>query len=454
MRRDEGAREHLDGHVAAADRDASLADIDRLSAWFGGHALTIAAVRRLLRAVSGRPLVVDVGGGRGDFARRLARAARRRGQRLRIVVLDRDLEGLGLAAVVCRRYPEVSRVCADASALPFRDEGVDVAVSSLVLHHLSPEAAVSSLHAMRAAAGAGVVVNDLLRTRLSWLLVVVATQGLRATRVLPSRRSAVGTTRLRARRTPGALREGGLAAPAHPTVPDPRPLGGGDLVTMTSHHDVVVIGAGPAGAACAILLAERGLAVTHHRSRPFTPDEDLWRVPESGRRAHSRPSRGAQGDRPCRGRPPRRDADHRTRRAVARRPLPSAGRSGGHIATAPWPLSARSSTVPSPTGCARCPSISASRCASPTSSWSATGWWGSTRSTAMGAATISGRRSSSAPTAGPRSWPNVSDAGGRIVCGARPGDLHQRTVRLPRPRRDLRRSARLRDPQPGGAKTA
>jgi SAM-dependent methyltransferase len=176
MRRDEGAREHLDGHVAAADRDASLADIDRLSAWFGGHALTIAAVRRLLRAVSARPLVVDVGGGRGDFARRLARAARRRGQRLRIVVLDRDLEGLGLAAAVCRRYPEVSRVCADASALPFRDEGVDVAVSSLVLHHLSPEAAVSSLHAMRAAAGAGVVVNDLLRTRLSWLLVVVATR--------------------------------------------------------------------------------------------------------------------------------------------------------------------------------------------------------------------------------------------------------------------------------------
>ncbi|MGH7333204.1 MAG: methyltransferase domain-containing protein [Candidatus Rokuibacteriota bacterium] len=179
MRREEGAREHLDGRVAPADRNASLADIDRLSAWFGGHALTIRAVRRLLRAAPPRPgrsVVVDVGGGRGDFARRLAGTVRRRGQRIRIVILDRDLEGLGLAGAVCGVYPDIVRVCADASALPFRNAGVDVAVSSLVLHHLSPEAAVASLEAMRAAAAVGVVVNDLLRTRLSWLLVVVATR--------------------------------------------------------------------------------------------------------------------------------------------------------------------------------------------------------------------------------------------------------------------------------------
>jgi len=179
MRREEDAREHLDGLVPQADRDASLADIDRLSAWFGGHALTIGAIRRLLRtapARPGRPVVVDVGGGRGDLARRLARAARRRGQRIRIVILDRDLEGLALAAPVCGLYPEIMRVCADAGALPFRDEGVDVAVSSLVLHHLSPAAAVSNLEAMRTAAQCGVVVNDLLRTRFSWLLVVLATR--------------------------------------------------------------------------------------------------------------------------------------------------------------------------------------------------------------------------------------------------------------------------------------
>lgn len=177
MRREAEARECLDGPVPPADRDASLADIDRLSAWFGGHALTLGAVRRLLASAPERvPVVVDVGGGRGDLARRLAHSAARRNQRLRIVILDRDLQGLALAACACRAHPEIARVCADATALPFRDEGVDVIATALVLHHLSPEEAVSSLGAMRAAARLGVVVNDLLRTRLAWLLVVVATR--------------------------------------------------------------------------------------------------------------------------------------------------------------------------------------------------------------------------------------------------------------------------------------
>jgi ubiquinone/menaquinone biosynthesis C-methylase UbiE len=160
------------------DRDRALADIDRLSAWFGGYALTIRAVRDLLRGAGrdGRvPVVVDVGGGRGDLARRLVQRVRREGRRIRLVLVDRDETALALAGAASRDCPEILRVCADAAALPFRDEAVDVAMTSLVLHHLPPEAVVAGLESMRAAARRGVVVNDLLRTRLSWLLVVVAT---------------------------------------------------------------------------------------------------------------------------------------------------------------------------------------------------------------------------------------------------------------------------------------
>ena len=178
MQREECRQEWLDGPLPRRDRDAAVDDIERLGAWFGGYALTIRAVRRLLHGVSaeGRVgIVVDVGGGQGGLARRLVRAMRRRGDGVRVVLLDRDLEGLALAGDACRAWPEIWRVCADATALPFRDEGVDVTTSSLVLHHLSPDAAVANLTAMRAAAHLGVVVNDLLRTRLVWLFVVVGT---------------------------------------------------------------------------------------------------------------------------------------------------------------------------------------------------------------------------------------------------------------------------------------
>ncbi len=169
MRRAEGAREHLDGAVPAADREASLADIDRLNAWFGGYRLTLRAIERLARAAGrARPLVVlDVGGGRGDFARRLQAQARRWGRPVRVIVVDRaPAPGPG----------GVTRVRADATALPFRRGAADVVTASLLLHHLEPDAAVRCLADMRASARLGVVVNDLLRTRLTLALVWLTTR--------------------------------------------------------------------------------------------------------------------------------------------------------------------------------------------------------------------------------------------------------------------------------------
>jgi SAM-dependent methyltransferase len=179
MQRAAGALEHLDRPVPPAARDASLADIDRLNAWFGGYALTLRALDRLVRRAStSRPLlVVDVGGGRGDFARRLTEYARRCRRAVHVVVVDRDPD---LLAVARRAVPpNVSLVRAEATALPFREAGVDVVTMSLTLHHMEPDAAVASLGEMSSAARGAIVVNDLWRSRLSLALVWLATRVLR-----------------------------------------------------------------------------------------------------------------------------------------------------------------------------------------------------------------------------------------------------------------------------------
>jgi len=176
MRRAETALECLDRPVPAADRNASLADIDRLNHWFGGYALTLKAVWRVAaRVPADRPLlVIDVGGGRGDFARRLLRDASRRGRAVRVVVLDRDADLLALASRGA--HPNLTVVRAEATALPLREGSADVVTMSLTLHHLPADAAATSLAEMRAVARLGVVINDLLRAPLSFVLVWVATR--------------------------------------------------------------------------------------------------------------------------------------------------------------------------------------------------------------------------------------------------------------------------------------
>lgn len=177
MRRAEDAVEILDRPTPAADRAASLADIERLNAWLGGDVLTLrhaaAVLARLPRGRVAR--ILDVGTGGGALAARLVRWGRRAGRPLRVIALDRDPAG-GRLARRAAAYPEIAVVRGDAAALPIAAGAVDLVVSSLVLHHLPPDAAAAALAEMTRAARLGFVVNDLLRSRFGVLLVWLATR--------------------------------------------------------------------------------------------------------------------------------------------------------------------------------------------------------------------------------------------------------------------------------------
>jgi ubiquinone/menaquinone biosynthesis C-methylase UbiE len=180
MRRATGAREYLDGRVPPADLAATLADLDRLNAWFGGHALSLARVRRVAAAVPRDHVLrlVDVGGGDGAFARCVARWARRRRRRVRVLVVDADETTARLAAAACAAYPEIAIVRADARELPFAAGAADLVHAGLTLHHLEPDAAVPALREMRRVGGGRLVINDLARTPLALGLVWLVTRVL------------------------------------------------------------------------------------------------------------------------------------------------------------------------------------------------------------------------------------------------------------------------------------
>jgi len=175
-----GALEIIDGPrpVAFDDMACCMKDIARVNGLFGGRMVTMIHVKRLFAALpADHPItVLDVGTGAGDIPRALVRWARGEGRRIRVFALDRDADTLKIAAQVVRAYPEITFLRGDALSLPIRPGSVDLTISAMTLHHLEPEAGVRYLAEMDATARVGMIVNDLVRSRVAHAVVWLITR--------------------------------------------------------------------------------------------------------------------------------------------------------------------------------------------------------------------------------------------------------------------------------------
>jgi ubiquinone/menaquinone biosynthesis C-methylase UbiE len=157
--------ELLDGERLDPDElRVNLREMAMLNRLPGGTGDSVRATIRLLDRAAAAS-VVDVGTGSGDFARRLLQ--RRPAQ---ITAVDLRSEVLEIAARNLRGRDGVTLLQADARALPLADDTADVVHASLLIHHFDPADAVSALREMRRVARRGVVVNDLRRGRLAFVL--------------------------------------------------------------------------------------------------------------------------------------------------------------------------------------------------------------------------------------------------------------------------------------------
>ena len=167
-----GVDELLDGPLDdPAALAANLRDLARINRITGGTRLS----ERAIEALVGRAdvtTILDVGTGGADIPMTLLARAGSAGRRLTITATDSRAEILAAAR---RARPAIDRVrglelaLADGRRLPYSDGAFDVAHTSLVIHHLDPDDAVTFLRELRRVARRGVVVNDLVRGRLAWV---------------------------------------------------------------------------------------------------------------------------------------------------------------------------------------------------------------------------------------------------------------------------------------------
>ena len=162
--------ELLDGDdVSSSEAEASLADIEWVHRRLGGRSLVRRRLLPLLATLPARQgvlSVLDLGCGSGHVGRDLLAAAAESGVRLRVLGLDRKTSHV-------RLVDRGTAVAADALRLPFRDQSVDVVLSTLFLHHFAPAEMAELLAESRRVAAAAVVTLDLSRHRLALAAIAV-----------------------------------------------------------------------------------------------------------------------------------------------------------------------------------------------------------------------------------------------------------------------------------------
>lgn len=159
-----GAEELLDSPTHDPELlGQSLAHVAAVNRWLGGRR---ALLRTLAPRLRGGLRILDVGTGSGDLPRAIARLARRRATPVHITATDVHPQMRERAEAACRGFPEITIAPADALALPFEPDAFDVALLSMVLHHLDDADAVAALREAARVAPT-VIVNELHRTRLN-----------------------------------------------------------------------------------------------------------------------------------------------------------------------------------------------------------------------------------------------------------------------------------------------
>jgi SAM-dependent methyltransferase len=146
-----------------------------INLWLGGWwSVRQALAAAMPREAWQRAVILDVAAGGGDIARRVARAYRRK--HIRLLTLDLHPVTLEYARRRTADGSAVHFLRGDGRALPLRAGSVDVALCSLALHHFSESDAVRVLAEMQRVARRAVVVTDLRRSGVAWLLIRLLTR--------------------------------------------------------------------------------------------------------------------------------------------------------------------------------------------------------------------------------------------------------------------------------------
>ncbi len=150
----------------------ALQDISRVNRLLGGNHITLAATYQLIQkyAKQQHVTIVDVGCGDGTQLRELAVFLRKKKVHFSLVGIDINEKSLTIGRSLSKDFPEISFKNHDVLTLTKDAFPCDIIVTTLTLHHFTDQEIPKFMKQFYELSRLGIVVNDLQRSRLAYML--------------------------------------------------------------------------------------------------------------------------------------------------------------------------------------------------------------------------------------------------------------------------------------------
>jgi len=164
--------EYIDtGDYTAAEYEDCIGELQLINRWMGdAHTLKHTLLRDVADARLQSFSLLDVGAGSGELLRVAATWARETGRKMRGVGLELNERSASAILAESHGFPEITSVRGNALRLPFANAEFDYVICSLFTHHFGNEQVVQILREMSRVASRRIIVIDLHRHPIAYLL--------------------------------------------------------------------------------------------------------------------------------------------------------------------------------------------------------------------------------------------------------------------------------------------